>query len=37
MGHAVALGALFRYRYVVGDTTDLLDDQDKAYINELIR
>jgi dienelactone hydrolase len=37
MGHAVALGAPFRYRYVVGDTTDLLDDQDNSYINELIR
>jgi hypothetical protein len=37
MGHAVALGATFRYRYVVGDTTDLADDQDNSYINELIR
>ena len=37
MGHAVALGAPFRYRYVLGDTTDLLDDQDQSYIGELIR
>jgi dienelactone hydrolase len=37
MGHAVALGAPYRYRYVAGDTTDLLDDQDNSYINELIR
>ncbi len=37
MGHAVALSAPFRYRYVAGDTTDLLDDQDNSYINELIR
>jgi dienelactone hydrolase len=37
MGHAVALGDPFRYRYVFGDTTDLLDDQDNSYINELIR
>lgn len=37
MGHTVALGPPFRYRYVIGDTTDLLDDQDNSYINELIR
>jgi dienelactone hydrolase len=37
MGHPVALGAPFRYRYVIGDTTDLHDEQDNAYINELIR
>jgi dienelactone hydrolase len=36
MGHAVALGGSFRYRYVIGDTTDLLDDQDNSYINQLI-
>jgi dienelactone hydrolase len=37
MGHAVALSGPFRYRYVVGDTTDLLEDQDQSYINELVR
>ena len=37
MGHPVFLGPPFRYRYVIGDTTDLLDEQDNAFINELIR
>jgi hypothetical protein len=37
MGHPVSLGPPFRYRYVIGDTTDLLDEQDNAFINELIR
>jgi hypothetical protein len=37
MGHAIALRGPFRYRYVVGDTTDLLEDQDQSYINELVR
>jgi dienelactone hydrolase len=37
MGHPVFLGAPFRYRYVLGDTTDLLDAQDNAFIDELIR
>ena len=37
MGHPVALGAPFRYRYVIGDTTDLHDEQDNAFLNELIR
>jgi hypothetical protein len=31
------LGALFRYRRVNGDTTDLHDEQDNAFIAELIR
>ena len=35
MGHPVALGAPFRYRYVLGDTTDLHDEQDNAFIQEL--
>jgi dienelactone hydrolase len=37
MGHPVSLGAPFRYRYIVGDTTDLLYAQDTAFINELIQ
>lgn len=37
MGRPVPLGPAFRYRYVIGDTTDLHDEQDNAYINELIR
>jgi hypothetical protein len=37
MGHPVALGGPFLYRYVFGDTTDLLEDQDNSYIGELIR
>jgi dienelactone hydrolase len=37
MGHPAALGPPFRYRYVLGDTTDLLDDQDHAFLEELIR
>jgi dienelactone hydrolase len=37
MGHPIALGAPFRYRYVLGDTTDLLQQQENDFINELIR
>ena len=37
MGHPVALGAPFRYRYSIGDTTDLLTSQDDAFIEDLIR
>jgi hypothetical protein len=37
MGHPVALSGQFRYRYVIGDTTDLHDNQDDAFIGELIR
>src|SRR6266567_1020409 len=37
MGRPVALGPRFRYRYVIGDTTDLHDEQDNAYINEFIQ
>lgn len=36
MSRPVALGAAFRYRYVLGDTTDLHDAQDDAYIDELL-
>jgi hypothetical protein len=37
MGRAVPLGAPYQYRYVLGDTTDLSDEQDDAYVKELIR
>lgn len=37
MGHAVPLGPSFRYRTVIGDTTDLRNEQDNAYIKEFIR
>jgi cephalosporin-C deacetylase-like acetyl esterase len=37
MGRPVPLGAPFQYRYVLGDTTDLGDEQDDAYVKELIR
>ena len=37
MERPVPLGPPFQYRYILGDTTDLHDDQDNAYINELIR
>jgi cephalosporin-C deacetylase-like acetyl esterase len=37
MGHAVPLGSPYRYRYVLGDTTDLLDAQDNAYMQEFLR
>ncbi len=35
MGRPVPLGARFRYRYILGDTTDLHNEQDNAYIREL--
>jgi dienelactone hydrolase len=37
MGHPIALGAPFRYRYTLGDETDLHDEQDNAFFNELLR
>jgi cephalosporin-C deacetylase-like acetyl esterase len=37
MGRPVPLGPPFRYRYVLGDTTDLSDQQDDTYIRDLIR
>jgi cephalosporin-C deacetylase-like acetyl esterase len=37
MGRIVPLGPPFRYRYVIGDTTDLRDEQDNAYIKDFIR
>jgi hypothetical protein len=32
----VFAGPSFRYRYVLGDTTDLADAQDDAYIRDLL-
>jgi dienelactone hydrolase len=37
MGHAVPLGPPFRYRTIIGDETDLHDDQDNAYMQEFLR
>jgi hypothetical protein len=37
VGHPIALGAPFRYRYVIGDATDLLDEQENGFITEFIR
>jgi cephalosporin-C deacetylase-like acetyl esterase len=37
MGHPVALGSPFRYRYVLGDMTDVHDAQDDAYIEEFLQ
>lgn len=37
MGHVVPAGPAFRYRYVLGDTTDLLTDQDDAFVREFIQ
>jgi hypothetical protein len=33
----VPLGPAFRYRYVIGDTTDLHDQQDDGYISEFLQ
>ena len=37
MGRIVPLGPQFRYRYVLGDTTDLADAQDNMYLDEFIK
>lgn len=37
MGHPVPLEGPFRYRYVIGDTTDLREEQDDAFIAEFLR
>jgi cephalosporin-C deacetylase-like acetyl esterase len=37
MGRIVPLGPPFRYRYVLGDTTDLADAQDNVYLDEFIK
>jgi len=36
MGRPVAVDPAFRYRYVLGDETDLHDEQDNAYMNEFL-
>jgi cephalosporin-C deacetylase-like acetyl esterase len=36
MGHAVPLGPSFHYRTVIGDETDLHDEQDNAFIRDFI-
>ena len=37
MERPAPLGTPFQYRYILGDTTDLHDAQDNAYINEFIQ
>jgi hypothetical protein len=37
MGHRVPLDGPFRYRYIIGDTTDLHDAQDDSFIDEFLR
>jgi cephalosporin-C deacetylase-like acetyl esterase len=34
--HIVSLGPHYQYRYVLGDTTDLADAQDNAYLHQLL-
>jgi hypothetical protein len=37
MGHVVAAGPRFHYRYVVGDITDMSDAQDEEYLREFLQ
>jgi cephalosporin-C deacetylase-like acetyl esterase len=37
MGRVVDIGPPYRYRYVLGDTTDLANQQDDTYVHEFIR
>jgi cephalosporin-C deacetylase-like acetyl esterase len=37
MGHVVSLGSPFRYRTVLGDATDLHDQEDDAFIQNFMR
>jgi len=37
MGRTVALGPPYRYRYVLGDTTDLKDEQDNEFVDEFLK
>jgi hypothetical protein len=37
MGHPVSLGPPFGYRTVIGDTTDLHDEEDNAFLRDFIR
>jgi hypothetical protein len=36
VGRVVTVGPSYRYRYILGDTTDLAHAQDEAYIRELL-
>lgn len=37
MGRVVAAGPAYRYRYVIGDVTDRLDEQDNAYLDAFMQ
>jgi len=37
MGRVVAAGPRFRYRYVLGDITDMSDTQDEEYLREILQ
>ena len=37
MGHVVAAGPRFRYRYVLGDLTDMTDTQDEEYLRQILQ
>ena len=37
MGRTVAAGPAYHYRYVIGDTTDLKDEQENMFIAEVIK
>jgi hypothetical protein len=37
MRRVAPLGSAYRYRYVLGDATDLSDAQDNAYLDELLQ
>ena len=37
MGRVVAAGPRFRYRYVLGDDTDMSDAQDNEYVEDLLK
>jgi hypothetical protein len=37
MERPVPLGAPFQYRYVLGDNTDLHDEQDDRYLRQLLQ
>ena len=37
MGHIVTVGPQFRYRYILGDITDMSDTQDDEYARELFK
>ncbi|MFB3921962.1 MAG: acetylxylan esterase [Terriglobia bacterium] len=37
MSRVTPLGPPFRYRYILGDTTELADEQDNSYLEELMK